>query len=386
MMEQKANISFNPGIYVHIPFCERKCGYCDFYSVTSLRQKRPFLRALLQEITLVANKLRPGAVFDSLYFGGGTPSLLNPEELHEIIESFRSHFTLSDTCEITLEANPGTVVERYLRHYRQAGINRLSIGIQSFDEKELELLERIHSVRDALQTITAARQAGFTNISIDLIYALPGQTMRQWRHSLQKAVELKPEHISAYNLIFEERTPFYKRKLRGELQPKSADEEYAFFLFTNHFLEEHGYRAYEVSNYARGPQFYSRHNYKYWLHVPYLGFGPSAHSFWAKQRWGNVRSLSRYLRTLNEKRLPEEFRETITSETEEFEHIFLRLRTYEGVNIEYFEKHFGRSFFDAYRKTINALLEKQYARFEAPFFRLTKQGMAICDEILAQFA
>lgn len=386
MKTKKKNTSSNPGLYLHIPFCERKCGYCDFYSVTSLQSKSAFVQALLTEIELVSQKWSPQQVFDTIYFGGGTPSLLTPGEVAAILNVLHTHFNISANCEITLEANPGTVVGEYLHTYRSLGVNRVSLGVQSFNEYELHLLERIHSVAEALQTFDLARKAGFENISIDLIYALPGQTKAAWQASLQKAVELQPEHISAYNLIFEEGTPFFRRKQEGILQQKSEDEEFDFFMLTNEFLSAHGYPAYEVSNYARSPQFFSRHNYKYWQHVSYLGFGPSAHSFWRGERSANVRSLHKYLSDLNSGQIPVEFRETIDPKTEEFEHIFLRLRTYEGLDADYFKHNFGRSFLDAYRSTIDLLLSKGFAEWEKPYFRLTKKGMAVCDEILPLFS
>ncbi len=386
MKSQQKNTSFNPGIYLHIPFCERKCGYCDFYSVTALQDKGLFIQALLQEIEQVGATVSTTAVFDTIYFGGGTPSLLTPEELASILQTLRKQFTISSDCEITLEANPGTVVESYLAAYRALGVNRLSIGMQSFNEGELRLLERIHSADEALRTFALARKTGFTNISIDLIYALPGQTKKQWKATLEQAVQLQAEHISAYNLIFEEGTPFYVRKQRGLLQAKSEEEELDFFFSTNSYLEKHGYPAYEVSNFARAPQFYSRHNYKYWQHVPYLGFGPSAHSFWQGERRANVRSLSTYLARLKSGASAVAFREIIDKATEEFEHIFLRLRTYEGLDTLYFKQHFGRSFYDSYRSTIDLLLSKEFAYWELPYFRLTKKGMAVCDEILPLFS
>ncbi len=386
MKSEAKNISSNPGLYLHIPFCERKCGYCDFYSVTALSRKSLFVQMLIAEIKLTAESISRENIFDTVYFGGGTPSLLTPGELESILRTLRLGFNFASDCEITLEVNPGTVVESYLREYRTLGINRLSIGIQSFNDHELKLLERIHSAEEALRTFDVARTAGFENIAIDLIYALPGQTAADWQRSMQKAIALNPEHISAYNLIFEEGTPFYSRKEKGLLKPKGETEELNFFLLTNEFLGDHGYQAYEVSNYACDPRFFSRHNYKYWRHVPYLGFGPSAHSFWQGERRANVRSLLQYLSFLQKGKLPVGFRETIDDKTEEFEHIFLRLRTYEGLHTDYFKQRFGRSFFDSYRSIIDLLLSAEYARWEAPFFRLTKKGMAVCDEILPLFS
>ncbi|NOX89704.1 MAG: radical SAM family heme chaperone HemW [Calditrichaeota bacterium] len=378
--------SQKPGIYIHVPFCVKKCGYCDFFSVTSLNQKSDFLSALLKEIKLVREQFNPPEEFDTIYFGGGTPSLLTPDELSKILETLNDHFKISADCEITLETNPGAAEKEKVSHFRQIGINRISIGIQSFIDRELRLLERIHTADQARQTFNAARDAGFENIGIDLIYALPGQTKEDWLYSLGQGVSLQPEHISAYNLIFEEGTPFYLQKQKGKFKAKSEDEELEFFLLTTEFLSRHGYIPYEVSNYARSPQFFSAHNYKYWLHVPYLGFGPSAHSFWGNRRQANVRSLQSYLKRIRNNEIPVDFVEPLTDKIREFEHIFLRLRTYEGLDIPYFEKIFKRSFMESYRKTIDLLVLKEYAIVEKKYFRLTGKGMAVCDEILQLFA
>ncbi|WP_456442845.1 radical SAM family heme chaperone HemW [Caldithrix abyssi] len=386
MNGEKANVSFNPGIYLHIPFCEHKCGYCDFYSITNRSQQALFVEALCQEMEQAAEQIRPAETFDTIYFGGGTPSLLQPDQLQRILSVIHRVFAISSDCEITLEMNPGATEKEKLPVFKQLGVNRLSIGVQSFDDRELKLLERIHSARQAVETFEAARKAGFTNLGIDLIYALPGQSLNSWRATLQQAVHLAPEHISAYNLIFEPGTPFDELREKGQLNPQEEEEELRFFNFTHQFLSERGFLHYEVSNFARAASLYSRHNYKYWLHAAYLGFGPSAHSFWNDRRWGNVRSLNAYLQQLKQQRLPRAFEEQLSAQTKEFEHIFLRLRTYEGINLAYFEKTFHRSFLETYRKTINTLIDRDFAVIDAQVFRLTQKGMAVCDEILQYFA
>ncbi len=386
MTQQKDNRSQKPGIYLHIPFCEHKCGYCDFYSITSLENSRQFVQALTEEIKRTAEALKPAQEFDTIYFGGGTPSLLAVEELANILETLNRFFKISANCEITLEMNPGATELVKLPEFYALGINRLSIGIQSFDDEELRFLERIHTARQAEVAFEQARKAGFKNISIDLIYALPGQTLKKWERHLNRAVKLGPEHISAYNLIFEPGTPFYAQLKRGTLSAQSEENELAFFHFTQNFLRDHGFPAYEVSNYARSPQFFSRHNYKYWTHAPYLGFGPSAHSFWSDRRWANVRSLSRYLELISGQKWPRVSEEKLDASTKEFEHIFLRLRTIEGLNLPYFEAIFKRSFQKTYRKTIELLIANRYAMFDGSYFKLTQRGLAVCDEILQQFA
>jgi len=385
MNAEKANISFKPGIYLHIPFCEHKCGYCDFYSITNRQQQPEFVRALLIETEKTLQVFSIDQTFDTIYFGGGTPSLLEIEQLETILEFLRQHFNLAQDCEITLEMNPGTTEREKLPLFKELGINRLSIGIQSFNDQELRFLERIHSTRQAIEAFEAARKAGFDNIGLDLIYALPNQTLTTWKHSLQKAVALNPEHISAYNLSYEPNTPFFRRLQKRQIMPAAEENELEFFNFTHQFLTENGYLHYEVSNFTRDEAFVSRHNYKYWLHVPYLGFGPSAHSYWNGQRWGNKPSLSHYLQQLNNGQLPQDFSETLDKQTKEFEHIFLRLRTYEGLDLAAFENTFGRSFLQSYRKIVNELIDSGLAQLTGKRFCLTQQGMALCDEILQRF-
>ena len=379
------NLSQQPGIYIHIPFCRHKCGYCDFYSVTNLSVREDFIRALCKEIEISAGRFITSQSFDTVYLGGGTPSLLGEEETERIFASLRKHFRFADDCEITVEVNPGTITPQKLQHYKQVGVNRLSIGVQSFRQNELQLLERIHSVEEAGTAVAMAREAGFDNIGIDLIYALPGQTRQGWEYTLQQAVALQPQHISAYNLTFEEGTPFYRRMQKGELLKMNEEEEKIFFQQTESFLGRAGYLHYEVSNYAVNRDFVSRHNYKYWLHAPYLGFGPSAHSFWQNERHANVRSLDSYLNTLEKNELPLAFTEQIDREKRRFENIFLQLRTYEGIRLQNFENEFELSFTEAYKKQIDHLLHAGLAELNDEHFRLTSKGMMVCDAILPQF-
>jgi len=374
------------GIYVHIPFCQSKCGYCDFYSVTDLSAKSPFIQALLQEVEYVSRQLDKIPEFDTLYLGGGTPSLLNDSEMDQLFTRLRDHFSLTADCEITLEANPGILSKDKLQHFRGLGINRLSLGVQSFHNQELQLLERIHSARQAEEGIALARSTGFDNLSIDLIYALPGQKMQSWIDTLNIAVECQPEHISAYNLVFEEGTPFYRARESGQLRVLDEDQELLFYRKTVSMLNEHGYEQYEVSNYARDPLLRSRHNMKYWNHEPYLGFGPSAHSYWDGKRRSNVRSLTLYHRQLQAGQLPIAQEEVIDAGTEQFEKIFLSLRTNQGLNLLQFEKRFHESFEIKYRDQIDDLIRNDLALIEDQYFRLTSKGFCICDEILVRFA
>ena len=375
----------NPGIYIHIPFCQKKCGYCDFYSVTDLSARTQFLNALHQEFLLLARRIHPGTTFDTIYLGGGTPSLLTPFEIENILHQLYTIFKISTNVEITLEANPGVIEEDMFDDFKQAGINRLSIGVQSFDNSELEFLDRIHTSEQAVKSIYSAQDAGFDNYSIDLIFAQPGQTVESWTNSLQKAFELKPKHISAYNLIYEEGTPFHQRLLSGDIIPHPETEEILFWETTQNLMIENGFHPYEVSNYATDENYYSRHNIKYWTHTPYLGFGPSAHSFWENQRWSNVRSVEQYISNLHERKQPLDHLEVLDGPTLEFEHIFLSLRTYQGLDLDLFEQKFDSLFTEKYKYECNDLMQQNLAETQKGFFRFTPKGMIICDAVLQEF-
>lgn len=373
------------GIYIHIPFCEKKCGYCDFYSVTEADSKQEFINCLNKEIILYAREYGNKEIFDTVYFGGGTPSLLTAGQIYNILNLLTNRFNITANSEITLEVNPGTINPANLFEFKNAGINRLSIGVQSFHNEELQFLGRIHNADQSNKAINYAREAGYNNISIDLIYALPGQQINKWEQSLNKAIEHNPEHIAAYNLTIEKNTPFYELKNNGQLKILLESEEKEFFNITHSILTEAGYNHYEISNYSRGEKFISKHNFKYWQHIHYLGFGPSAHSFWNNQRWSNYNSLKKYISDCRINRKPINFKETLKSNDLEFEHIFLSLRTYNGLNLKRFKDKFRFSFTGKYESVFSELIKKKYAKINKDCFKLTNKGMMICDEILPLF-
>ncbi|MGD9486511.1 MAG: radical SAM family heme chaperone HemW [Calditrichaceae bacterium] len=382
----KKNISPFPGIYIHIPYCDTKCGYCDFYSVTNHSGRKHFIPSLIKEMESKAGEIPEETVFDTIYLGGGTPSLLTRDELEPLFESLHKNLHFAENTEITIEANPGTISKESFRLYRSLGINRLSIGIQSFSDKELKFLGRIHTAEQAIKTVDLAREEDIRNISIDLIFALPGQTLIQWKQNLETAMGLNPEHISAYNLIFEEGTPFYSSMLKGNIIPKKDEDESRFFAETIQFLAGKNYVHYEVSNFARDESLFSRHNYKYWDHTNYLGFGPSAHSFWGQKRWSNVRSVAQYVSKIQTGKSPEAFSEILNTETRIFESIFLGLRTLSGIDLKRFESLYQKSFLDLYKQKVQDLIADEFAEITDSHFRLTKKGLFICDEILPAFA
>jgi oxygen-independent coproporphyrinogen-3 oxidase len=320
-----------PGLYIHIPFCRSKCGYCDFYSVTTSTSIPDFLDALIQEMEMYHGMFRS---FDTVYFGGGTPSILPPNEIERILNAVRMHFNLLPDTEITLEANPGDLDLAYLALLWNLGVNRLNIGVQSFNEEVLRFLGRGHSVEQGISAIKNTRKAGFNNLGIDLIYGVPEQEMVLWLETLARAVGLRPEHLSCYQLTVEPHTPLGKRCAHAEFSLPSEDLQHAFFMMTSEILEDAGYVHYEVSNFAKGMAFASRHNQKYWDHTPYLGLGPAAHSFLNKQRWWNHRSVDRYLSAIENGAKPIEGTEILSLEQLQLEAFYLGLRTKKGICIQ----------------------------------------------------
>ncbi|HMD13711.1 MAG TPA: radical SAM family heme chaperone HemW, partial [Bacteroidota bacterium] len=313
------------GLYIHIPFCEHKCIYCDFYSIESLDAKNDFLQALRSEIDMYASTF-PNERFETIFFGGGTPSLLAPEEIAGLLRHLADTFTVQPDAEVTLETNPGTVDQKKLEGFRNAGINRLSFGVQSFFDNDLKFLTRIHSADQARQAVRFARKAGFGNINLDLIFALPNQTMSRWEQNLHFVLELEPQHISAYSLIVERGTPLFRMVEAKIVSPQPVETEAAMYEITMKNLHDAGFEHYEVSNYAQ-PGFRSRHNCTYWDHSHYVGFGPSAHSFVRGKRWWNVSNIRTYCEKLEQNRNPVSGSELLTPSQLYDEAIMLGLRS-----------------------------------------------------------
>jgi oxygen-independent coproporphyrinogen-3 oxidase len=371
-------------LYIHVPFCEKKCLYCDFYSVESVTGLEDFLSALVREIAAYGDFGRKEPV-ETVFFGGGTPSLLSPSQLERILHAARSSFSIQPDAEITMEANPGTVDLGKLRGYRDLGVNRLSVGIQSFSEKELRFLSRIHDRGEALAAIEDARAAGFENLSCDLIYSLPGQTRMEWEATLDAALDLGPAHISAYSLIVEEQTPLARMVAAGQVVPSLPESEAELYEATMARLEGAGYEHYEVSSYAR-PGYRCRHNLAYWSHGNYLGFGPSAHSFWHSadwqeaRRWWNIANVRTYGERLLWGKLPVASEERLGGDALVNERIFLGLRS-DGLRLAAVEKDFRFVFHSRQKELIRGLVEEGLAVLEYGNLRLTSRGYLLCDEI-----
>ncbi|MBZ0202817.1 MAG: radical SAM family heme chaperone HemW [Ignavibacteria bacterium] len=369
-----------PGIYLHIPFCDTKCIYCDFYSITNHSKKNEFLAAIKKEIVSRSFELKDRK-FDSIFFGGGTPSLLSREEFTSIFDTLYSHYNISTDSEITIESNPGTLDRNKLDEFRKLPLNRISFGVQSFIDEELKFLTRIHSANEAIESITNAKEAGFENINLDLIFALPEQSMESWKYNLEQAVKLNTTHISAYSLIFEKGTVLYSMRDKGEVNSADIELEQDMYEYTMEFLESAGYRQYEISNYAK-PGFECRHNLKYWTLEEYISFGPSASSYIGNKRWTNVKNIGRYIDMVESGKHAADFVETIDESTSITEHIMLGLRSRGIVFDDFYNKH-NIDFEKTYSAPIQSLLNDGYAVKNNSTLKLTRKGYAVCDEIVA---
>ena len=366
-------------LYVHIPFCVRKCQYCDFLSGPSDEEtKDRYIEALLKEIRAAEHTEDYEIV--SVFIGGGTPSALKAEAIASIMRTLQEQFFFCEDAEVTIEANPGTVDLEKLTIYRNVGINRLSLGLQSTDAEELKLLGRIHSYEEFLKSYEWARKAGFSNINIDLMFAIPGQTGEAWRQHLYQVAELNPEHISAYSLIIEEGTPFAEQNL----DLPDEDTEYQMYEDTAEILERYGYRQYEISNYAK-QGYMCRHNAGYWQRREYLGFGLGASSLYRGMRFSNTRRMQEYLK---ESRNPDQIRKDVivlsrNERIEEF--MFLGLRMTEGISEKKFEENFDVRLMDVYGDILQKYEETGFVEHIETKWRLTRKGIHVSNHILADF-
>lgn len=367
-----------PGLYLHIPFCASRCAYCDFYSVTDTDLIDAFVRALLGEIHVRGDEFRS---FDTVYIGGGTPSLLSLLQLEAILVGVRDTFTIQPGAEVTIEINPADWGREELYALRALGINRISIGVQSFDDAELTLLGRRHGREEAVRTLEQAAAAGFDAVSIDLIFGLPGQSLHQWRATLEQALEFRPAHLSCYELEIKGQTPLGRRYGTGVFHPHSEEDQRTFFMETSVLLEEAGYVHYEVSSYARGMDRASRHNRKYWDHTPYLGLGPSAHSFREGRRRWNHPSLRDYIHDCRYGRRPPGGSEELSLEQLAMEALFLGLRTGAGIDLERFRLRYGRDLTAERGPVLEELRRAGLIEVAGTVIRPTRAGMAVADSL-----
>lgn len=376
----------NLGVYVHIPFCRQKCFYCDFPSyVASEAVYADYVSALLREIA-VRRESVPEAVVDSVFIGGGTPTVLSAGQLADILGCLQAHFSFAGQTEITIEANPGTVDKEKLAALEAAGINRISFGVQSFSDDILRQIGRVHSSAEAVEAIMAARKADIKNINIDLMYGLPAQNITDVMTSIEKGVGLGVRHMSVYGLKIEEATPFAKLESQGLLHLPGEEEDAAMYEFVSRFLPERGYSRYEISNYAvQGAK--CIHNLKYWHYQPYLGLGAAAHSFLDGRRTANTADVKKYITGLQgtDIALPVAFVEEVDSETAMAEFMFLALRTTEGCDRQAFYDYFHKDFFIKYEKVIETLRQKHLLEASATGIRLTSLGMQYGNIVFSSF-
>ena len=375
------------GLYIHIPFCLNKCRYCDFYSSTDISLIKAYTKALSIEMDLTVTD---PFVFDTIYFGGGTPSVMDVRDISKIFKSLYSFFSFSKDVEITLEANPGTIFSQQLKEYISMGVNRINIGIQSFQDINLSFLGRVHSGQDGEAAIRWSRKAGFENLGIDLIYGLPNQTLKSLLLDLRHAVEFDPEHLSCYMLTYESGTPLYKALQRGMFTPLADASLARLFEETSIFLTDHGFTHYEISNFARSwstnsKSNRSRHNCKYWSFKPYIGLGPSAHSFIGSKRYWNHKSLIKYLDRLNSGTLPIKGVEVLNKEQQMIEAIYLGLRKSEGIKIDEFNLTFGLSFKKLFKDVIIYLEDKGFIIIDKNYCTLSMKGMLFSDSVASMF-
>ncbi|MCL1822016.1 MAG: radical SAM family heme chaperone HemW [Prolixibacteraceae bacterium] len=368
------------GIYIHVPFCKQRCGYCDFYKSTDICQTAFYIEALKSEISFRAGYL-DGETISTIYLGGGTPSLLAIPQLEILSGTLHRHFSIENGAEITIEANPDDLSPDYLQGLRNAGFNRLSIGVQSFSDEELRLMNRRHNARQALAAVDAAWKSGFDNICIDLIFGLPNSNNRSWRENLETSMQLPVKHLSAYHITYHEETSFFNRLKSGIISEITEEESVAQFEVLLDTAAKHGFEHYEISNFARDSA-YSRHNSKYWFDEKYLGLGPSAHSYNRISRRWNIADLGKYCASaLSGEPL---FDQEILTPTEKMnDYLLTRIRTKWGVDMKAFEKLFGEKESRKLQTSANRFIASDHLHLHDRVISLTRKGIMISDEITA---
>ena len=366
------------GIYIHIPFCKQACNYCDFHFSTSLKMKASFVDALLKEIDLRKSVFESETI-ESIYFGGGTPSLLNATELDRIFKKLYTRFTISSDAEITLEANPDDLNFEKIQEIKTTPVNRLSIGIQSFRDSDLNFMNRAHTSSEALGSINMCKEAGFTNLTIDLIYGTPGMTNEAWMENLKIAFELDIPHISSYALTVEENTALYYQILNNKTPDIDENQTALQFELLMAEMNRNGYEQYEISNFCK-PNSYSRHNSSYWKKDNYLGLGPSAHSFLGNKRLWNVSNNAKYIKSLQVGELPLQ-QECLSSQDRYNEYIMTSLRTKWGCSVVRIETDFPPEFATYFKTEINTYLQNGTVSVKNDVYYLTESGKLLADRI-----
>lgn len=367
------------GLYIHIPFCKKKCIYCDFFSIANRSNEAEYVLALLSEFDMRISELK-GADIETIYIGGGTPSVLSEANLSCLIEGLKQRLDFNKVQEFTIEVNPDDVTQEFANRIGALGINRVSMGVQSFVDSELKLINRRHDAKGAVQAVETLKAAGISNISIDLIYGLPTQTLDSWQYSVAEAIKLNVKHISAYSLSYEEGTALYVLRERGRITECDEDDCVKMYDLLVAMLREAGFLHYEISNFAQS-QFYSRHNSNYWNKTPYLGLGCSAHSYDGKERSYNIADVKKYVMEISSGATVKEVDETQPWEQYN-EDIMIGLRTMWGVDLSEIDKRYGKNVADKFKNTAEKyLLAKDMKRSENNY-SLTEQGVMIADLII----
>lgn len=374
------------GLYIHVPFCVVKCRYCAFTSYPVDKEDTfIYIDALSGEMEARSVMLSPeDREVDTVYIGGGTPTCLSAKDLEVVFKGIYSNFDISAGAEVTVEANPGTVDGHKLSFLRECGVNRISMGIQSCQKDNLGVLGRIHTFEDAVSTFNQAREAGFDNLSVDLMFGIPGQSFEQWKECLDRVTDLKPDHISAYGLQLEEGTPLFEGAREGRVIPCPEDLEADMYKYLKDFLESRGYIHYEISNFALSGRL-CRHNLIYWHNRQYLGLGPAAHSFMAGRRFSNYADLRSYAARLRDGALPQCWEEVMDCENEMSETVFMGLRLVEGLDMDQFRKRFGKDIKEVYGARIQRLEGLGLIESDSCRVRLTEKGLLLGNMVFMEF-
>jgi oxygen-independent coproporphyrinogen-3 oxidase len=370
------------GIYIHIPFCKKLCHYCDFYHVIHNEDYSAFLNALLTEAKIRKDYTGKESI-STIYFGGGTPSVLSVNKLEVILDCLKKTFTVDPSCEITIEINPDDVTPEYFRNLKKLDFNRISLGIQSWRNEDLKLLNRRHTAEQAEEALKEAFNSGFENVTIDLIYGIPAMGLNEWSANLDKSLSFDIKHLSAYHLTIEQGTVLSKMKEKGLFPEVEEEESIAEFNMLIEKTESAGFIQYEISNFGK-PGYFSVHNTNYWKQVPYLGLGPSAHSFNGYSRQWNVRDLKKYIKCVNDGKIFYE-KEELDTKTRFNEYIMISLRTMWGIDLEYIEKTFEKEGYDYVNNLAVKFIGYGLMKQEKNTLVLTNQGKMISDNIISEF-
>ncbi len=372
------------GLYIHIPFCVRKCKYCDFNSFKlNIDEKKKYLSALSKEMELYKEKIGQKEI-DSIFVGGGTPSILNEEEIKILFDNINLNFKIKEDAEITMECNPGTLTLNKLKTMKKCGVNRLSIGLQAVQNHHLKYIGRIHTFEEFEKNYHEAKKVGFDNINIDLMYALPNQTKEDWMESLEKVVNLNPTHISAYSLILEENTELFDMYERKEFKLLDEDTDIEMYEYTINYLKSHGYNQYEISNYAK-EGFECKHNILYWKCENYVGIGTSASGFLDEIRYNNLCEIDKYEELILNGKKPIEWEEKLSIKDKIEESIFLGLRMNEGIKFKDFKNKYDFNFLEEYKNEIEKLTKLQLIDINETGMKLTQKGKEISNSVFVEF-